>query len=350
MEGREEIEVAAARWIARRDTGPWTPADAASLEQWLAASASRRVAYYRLSGAWHEAGRLRGLGATPLSPAAVNGFLRPMWKYAVVAAALLVIAVGVTIESSRWRVERYSTVTGGLQAVPLPDGSHVTLNTDSQLRVALNKQERLVELIRGEAYFEVAKDPSRPFVVKAGGKRIVAVGTQFSVLREGEEVRVIVSEGTVRLESDSPLRSLATPDAHRGTGAAPPIHSIPAQLAAGSSDPAGALLLSAGTVARSADDGVLVQETLASEIDHQLSWRNGVLIFRDLRLADAVAEFNRYNQRKIVIADPAIADLEVGGIFRSTNIEPFVHLLAQGFPVHETIEPDRIVLTSAVRR
>jgi transmembrane sensor len=209
----------------------------------------------------------------------------------------------------------YSTVVGGLEAVPMLDGSRVTLNTDSEIRVAVTEKERRVELKQGEAFFEVAKDPNRPFVVSVAGQRIVAVGTAFSVRRQGNDIRVIVSEGKVRVEVPGKDAALMEP-------------------------------VSAGSVVRTASNEVLIQKKPIAEIEQSLSWRSGLLTFRDTPLADAIAEFNRYNTRKIVIEDPEIAALQVGGIFRATNLDPFVHLLQDGFPVRATMEEDRIVLRS----
>jgi transmembrane sensor len=312
MESREDIEQAAAAWIAKRDTGPWTDADAAALDAWLASSVGHRVAYYRLNAAWLEAGRLQALGA-PAAPASRavtkhTAFARPV---AIAASIVIVVIAAFFVIRAQWsHADRYSTVVGGLAAVPMPDGSRVTLNTNSELRVALDTRARVIELEHGEAFFEVAPDPARPFIVKVGGKRVIAVGTQFAVRREGEDVRVTVSEGTVRFET---------------------------------------LLLPAGTIARAEHDAVLVQKTSAREIEQSLTWRTGVLTFRDTPLADAVAEFNRYNTRKIVIDDPEIASVQVGGIFRSTNLDPFVHLLEEAFPIRASAEGDRIVLRSTAR-
>jgi transmembrane sensor len=91
---------------------------------------------------------------------------------------------------------------------------------------------------------------------------------------------------------------------------------------------------------------VLVQERQLREVEQELTWRSGILTFHDTPLAVAVAEFNRYNERKIVIGDPAIASLKVGGIFGATQPKPFVHLLEQGFPVQALEQPDQIVLNS----
>jgi transmembrane sensor len=328
METREDIEQAAAAWIAKRDTGPWTAADAVALDAWLASSVSHRAAYYRLNAAWLEAGRLQALGAAPV-PAAKPTTRRALVRRLAIAASVLVVVIAAlfAIRTQLSHTDRYTTVVGGLAAVPMSDGSRVTLNTDSELRISLDARERLIELDHGEAFFEVAHDPARPFIVKVGGKRIVAVGTQFAVRRDGEHVRVTVSEGMVRFETDA------------RAGSAP--------LSAQSASPP--LLLGAGTIARAQSDAVLVQKTGATEIEQSLTWRTGVLTFRDTPLAEAVAEFNRYNTRKIVIEDPAIAAVEVGGIFRSTNLDPFVRLLEEAFPIRADAEGDRIVLRSTAR-
>ena len=364
---REAAESAAATWIARRETAEW---DAAAFERWLAESASHRVAYYRLNAAWQEAGRLRALSRGVLPPDSVTStddspaappdvahssagrqgllgralrqsraFVRRA-PWALAASVVLGLAIAMAVyELERTPGNRFSTVIGGLEAVPLADGSRVTLNTDSELQVTLEPTERVVNLTHGEAYFEVAKDNRRPFIVNAASKRVIAVGTQFSVRRDGENVEVIVTEGTVRMED----RRARSPSSAQTSSSSSPgsAHSV----ASGASGTAQVVLLPAGSVARAEADAVLVKNERPAEIEQHLSWRSGVLTFRDTPLAEAIAEFNRYNERKIVIEDPRIATLQLGGIFRATNIDPFIELLEQGFPVRATVEGNRILLT-----
>jgi transmembrane sensor len=399
---REDAESAAAAWIARRDTPDW---DAAAFEGWLAESVSHRVAYYRLNAAWQEAGRLRILrGVDPAtieapvdtsvadSPAisapdlanfsdGVQGLAgrsarqprpferRAPWVLAASVTLGLCAALGV-YRLERAPTARFSTVVGGLEAVPLADGSRVTLNTDSELKVSLEPRERVVSLDRGEAYFEVAKDKSRPFIVNVGPKRVIAVGTQFSVRRDGDAIQVIVTEGTVRMEdrrarassasAQSPTSAQTSPSAQAPTSTQSPTseqaatsspapgaaETVPQAFPSSLGSPGSAdVVLPAGSVARAEADAVLVRNEPLTEIEQHLSWRSGLLTFRDTPLADAVAEFNRYNERKIVIEDPGIASLQLGGVFRSTNIDPFIELLEQGFPVRATQEGNRILLT-----
>jgi transmembrane sensor len=176
--------------------------------------------------------------------------------------------------------------------------------------------ERRVDLLQGEAFFEVAKDTARPFVVGAGDQRVIAVGTQFSVRREEGDAQIVVTEGKVRVES-----AAAAPSA------APQV-------------------LAAGSIAQASATGTLVQRKTLSQAEELLSWRRGSLVFHDATLAEATAEFNRYNAHKIRIADPRIGELRIAGSFRSTNADAFVRLLKRGYPLRADVDGDDIVLRS----
>jgi transmembrane sensor len=321
---REELEQAAATWIARREGGAWTEADATSLAAWLAQSAGHRVAYYRLNAAWIEAGRVRAVDAAapaagtapPADPALPKS--RPRFAtFAVAATVLILLSAGfVAFRDELFRTqEHFTTAIGGLQTIPLSDGSCVLLNTDGEIRVSLTNRERRVEIDRGEAFFDVAPDARRPFVVHAGERRVIAVGTQFSVRRQERDLHVTVVEGTVRLESHA-----------RDT------------------------LLPAGSSAQARGDDVHVEQRPLTDVERQLTWRSGVLTFRDTTLADAVAEFNRYSTRKLVVGDPKIATLQVSGVFRSDGVDSFVRLLERGFAVQAAVQPNQIVLTASTGR
>jgi transmembrane sensor len=238
------------------------------------------------------------------------------------AVVILLSAIAAVTGYSLWPAGRlYETPVGGLASVPMSDGSKVTLNTDSEIRVVLSETERLIELEHGEAFFEVAKDPHRPFVVRAGEKRVVAVGTRFSVRRDGEIVRVVVVDGKVRVENIQPERK----------GVVPP-----------------ATLLTAGAIARASDTQLDVQARTPSEAEEHLSWRAGMLMFRNRTLAEAAEELNRYNIRKLVIRDAAVARLRIEGNFRATNVSDFVELLEKGYPVRvDSTRADEVIITTA---
>ena len=351
-ERANEIEEAASEWLIRRDSQNWTEADQLRFDEWFNASTLNRVAYLRLELAWEDAARLKALGAgirddqppprgqwnltpffeqrQPASSATRKTFRHRRTFFAIAATILLAVGIGAYVALAPSGT-RYTTPVGEIASVPMRDGSKVTLNTDSQIRVTLTDSERRVDLKYGEAFFEVSKDPKRPFVVNAGGKRVVAVGTQFSVRRDDNDIQVVVTEGKVRVEDTSSRLRV------RGEGPGGE-----ASRQDGSAD----VFLTPGSVAHAGDAGVLVQRKTLSEAEQQLSWRVGVLMFRDQSLSDAIAEFNRYNVQKIVIGDPAVAALKIEGNFRATNVDAFVRLLESGFPVRATVEQDRILLTS----
>ena len=357
MASSREIEHAAAAWLARRDAGDWSERDQQQLDAWLDASVAHRVAFVRLDAAWRQSDRLKALGAgvpagvvpargswapspfgaadddtvEPHRPRSAHahasrrtthrhrGNSRSLLRHLATAAMLALLVSLALVWRHYGAVEQasYRTAIGDLQEVPLADGSIATLSSDSRLLVTLSHGERHVDLQQGEAFFAVAKDPARPFVVSAGGRRVTAVGTRFSVRRDAADLRVVVTQGLVRLESDRLPNGLRQPTT----------------------------LLPAGSVALASDTGVVVRSGSVQQAEEYLSWRNGFVNFHDTPLAAAAAEFNRYNARKIVIGDASVGAMRVGGNFRWSNTDAFVRLLAQGFPIQARRQGDNIVLT-----
>jgi transmembrane sensor len=347
MASSREIEQVAAAWLARRDAGGWNARDQQQLDAWLDEAVAHQVAFLRLDAAWRQSGRLQALGAgmapgvVPArgswahashgedeAPATTRDRAEPKrgnragshrWLRLFAAAAMLALVVSLALG---WRhytaVDQasYQTAIGGLQEVPLADGSTVTLSSDSRMLVTLSHGERHIDLQRGEAFFAVAKDRARPFVVSTGSRRVIAVGTRFAVRRDAADLRVVVTQGLVRLESDN------RPDGERQP----------------------TTLLPAGSIATASDAGVVVRSGPVQQAEEYLSWRSGFVSFHDTPLAIAAAEFNRYNTRKIVIGDASVGNMRVGGNFRWSNTDAFVRLLAQGFPIRAQQQGDNIVL------
>jgi transmembrane sensor len=381
MADSKQIEQAAATWLAQRSAEPVSSQDQQAFEAWLNASSAHRVAFLRLQSGWRQADRLKALAAgfgpgqvpargqwsfsafelrestsaTSIAKAAPLEFdtdadaestaapLRrlamPEEVYASAAdarhhparkvlnrfagmAAVLMLGVSIAV-TWQWygAVEqaRYQTSVGQLQNVQLADGSSLTLSSDSQILVTLSRQQRLVELVQGEAIFQVAKDAERPFVVDAHGSRVTAVGTRFSVRQSVDGVRVVVTEGTVKLQPE------------------------------GAPEPSGQVesLLHAGGVAMLDRNGVSIRADSSVEVARLLDWQGGHLSFRDATLALAAVEFNQFNRRKLRMGDDQVAAMRVGGHFRWSNVEAFVRLLEQGFPVRAEYRADEIVLYSA---
>jgi transmembrane sensor len=200
-----EIEDHAARFLLRRDEPGWSEADEAALDEWLDESPAHKVAFWRLEHGWARTGRLASLRpAGPRSPR--RAFPAIGWRPMAIAASLAVIALSVVLalNTTGLRVTSYRTEIGGHETVPLKDGTRIELNTDTRLRTAVDAHARRVWLDRGEAYFEVSHDPSRPFVVDAGSRKVTVLGTRFSIRRDGDRVTVAVVEGRVRVDPTRP--------------------------------------------------------------------------------------------------------------------------------------------------
>jgi transmembrane sensor len=357
VENHKQIEDLAAEFLARRDGGNWTAEDQACFMRWMEASTAHRVAVLRLEVGWKEARRLQVLIAgtsaeavppkgawrqslyfsqydrsIPNSESAPTQVASVVWhgrrpKLLGLAAAFLLVVLLYFVLSPR--DERYSTPIGAVESVALRDGSGITLNTNSELRVDLNSHERRIGLERGEAYFEVAKDPNRPFVVRTGDKRVVAIGTKFSVSREADSIKVVVAEGSVRLETDGPPLRVE----RRGGGT-----NLPSIVQT-------AVPLSAGTLARAQDETLLVQDSSMLQVQDALSWRQGRLTFHETPLSVAIEQFNRFNTHKIVIGDPSIATIRINGAFRPANYQAFIRLLEEGFFLHASSTETDTTLT-----
>jgi len=355
MESKHDLaQRQAAEWLTRRGGAVWSKEDEAALGQWMEASSANAVAFLRIEAAWKSADRFKALGAgfAPLSvptPEELHaspffdevpnirqisieppppGLPRGRRKFLVASAAVVVAVFAAGVLWRVWAPQPvYRTPVGGLASVPMQDGSRVTLNTDSEIRIVVTDRERKVDLARGEAFFDVARDPRRPFVVDAGAQRVVVVGTQFSVRRDGDSVRVIVAEGKVKLEEGAARMTLVEQPA--GTS---PVY------------------LEAGGVAQSSGRGVIVQSEPLPETQQALSWRSGFLLFKNAELSNAVAEFNRYNEKKMIIGDPEIAGLVFSGKFKATGVQAFVRLLTGGFPVVVDERPDAIYLNKKPTR
>jgi transmembrane sensor len=321
-----EIEAEAAAWFAKREAEGWAPEHQSELAAWLEQSTAHRIAFLRVSEAWKRFGELDSLtmdrapGAIPdrgtwvwRAAAAPGAWSHRTWRRFAAAAMVLVVLAAVGL-SSRYVAHQgtgYRTEVGQVRSVPLEDGSDVTLNTGSRIEVAVGSVDRRIDLIRGDAYFEVAKDPTRPFVVSVDRARVVAVGTQFYVERDDAGLIVLVTEGKIRLERPG---------------------ESPQEVAAGSE-------------ARLDATELRISHPTDMEVEEMLGWRHGYLLFRDTSLVEAVAKFNRYTYKKMLIEDPSIGGIRIGGHFRLNDVQGFLWLLKSGFPINVDERGDRIVLT-----
>jgi transmembrane sensor len=349
-----DAEVAAGEWLARLDRDDPDPADLAIFERWEAADPRHAAAFARLAATWQALDRVQAIrprSDKPINNDYINSAMqqsapnpekslqpslreslrhrppqpsvyRP-WVLFSVAASILVAFAGFWIAHTSGGPQIFSTSIGGFQRIVLDDQSAIELNTDSEVRVALSPGMRKVELARGEASFEVTHDPSRPFIVSAGTTAVRAVGTKFDVRRLESSVEVTVDEGKVLVGAPEMLE---TPR----TVVAPTM-----------------LRLSAGQTALSSGSGVKIETLAKDSIARKLAWQNQMLVFDGDSLADVVAQFNRYNERQLVIADPSLTTLQIGGYFRPTHLDAFISVLQSDFGIRVNTDGNRLVLATA---
>lgn len=296
----KEIRERAADWLQRRNFWNWSETDQAALDAWLAQSPSHMTAYLRVQAAWENTGRLTALRSIRPVERSTPKNRRVLPLLMGVAAATAIAAIVGSSSLSAWfgpEVKTYATKVGGHEILKLADGSEIELNTDTVLRTSMQANERKVWLERGEAYFQVKHDEKRPFVVLAGNDRVIDLGTKFTVRREPHRLKVAVMEGRVQLQSKT------------------------------ASGKERSVALARGDVVISAGLATLpVVKKSEIQLEKDIAWRSGELVFEGATLADAAREFNRYNTDKIVVAGTGVAGLTIGGKFAKNDIAAFAEL------------------------
>jgi transmembrane sensor len=303
----------ATRWWGRMH-GPQAEQSRAEFERWRDADPRNAAEYAALERTWALA---EGLGATAVGRARS---LKPQprsraWatapRLALAAAAMVILALFVTLQPGRnpglaFVSEAYATAIGEIRTVKLPDGSSVTLDTDTRVEVEYGDKVRKVRLERGRARFEVRPDPARPFLVEASGKIVTAPEAGFDVQAEPDGLAIVSLHGAleVRREADAPVELRLQPgQAVRFTPNGDPRSQV---------EPAGK----------------------GSE-----QWVSGMLVFRGAPLSAVLAETNRYSQRGIALGDPSLGGLKVTGAFRPLPVDELAASLAAALKLRVERDP-----------
>jgi transmembrane sensor len=316
--------------------------DQRQFENWLVVDKRHQLAYRQVETLWQdlaglqETGELDALiranrgffaGISDVIRVSVERFPRAIFQPRMLAAAFsIVFAIGLfavlnfrVAGETKW--ERYSTATGQLQELQLADGSVVTLGADSSVKVLYQRDRRLVELLRGRAFFDVHRDAERPFTVIAGDARVRVLGTRFDVNRIPGKVHVAVLEGevsvalrkSVAVESVSPQASISE------------------------------WRLTAGQQVETRRDSVSDVQTV--DISELGAWREGRLVYRGASLLEVVSDANRYYEGSIALASNALGELKVSASFRSDQIELLLDMLTETLPVRVYRESnDKVVI------
>jgi transmembrane sensor len=316
---------AASYWFVRHDTHNITTEDQLAFDVWLAASDTHRRAYEQTRSMWTgfeksaDEGELRALRVAALATAPAQ----TVWpRAAVVAAGVLIAVAGVvaliwqssnyvrSLDASAHRQGtsgQYVTAHNQRSTVMLPDGTSVTMNLDTSFDIDFVAGQRLIHLIKGEAYFDVAKDRHRPFIVVVGSRHIQALGTQFDVRLDPNRLEVVLVEGRVSVDRDHP--TLLDKNAR--------------QTARVELEPNQRLIAAVGQ-----PDSIT-----ATNAAQATSWREGWIVFEDETVEQAIAELNRYSDRPLVAGDEAVKRLRLSGVFRIGQPDRFGAVIQELLPI-----------------
>lgn len=302
---------------------------------WQRRSAAHQEAFERCTDTWEGVSRVTVANAFAASTATSRrdgvGFrLDATRRWAAAGVLAAVLAVG-TVGYQQWRDHGvYATGVGEQQLVVLDDGTRLTLNTATEVRVDLEKRQRTVSIRRGEALFEVAQDPGRPFVVRAGGSEVVAIGTVFAVRLTAQgpgmksALTVTLLEGQVALQAVPGERGIA---------------------------PQQALRMVAGERVRLSGGGAGSQDAARAEVDRpnvmqEVAWKRSEVVFDDVSLLEAASEMNRYSRTPIALLDPSgLANLRVSGMYRTGDAAGFANAVAALHGLHVREHDGRLELS-----
>jgi transmembrane sensor len=336
---RNLIAAEASEWFARVNDPSSTRADRQAFTEWLQQSPLHVEEYLLAIETWDALGQVRDIAAADLVTAALGQtetdnvvLLAPSQSPAesalhprasmprltrVLAAGVAVVLLALTALWAVLREDgllRVTTMVGEQRSVSLPDGSIVYVNTDSELTIELASDRRQVTLLHGEARFDVARDPHRPFIVSTPEARMQALGTVFNVRTLAARTDVTVVEGRVALQAGSDGR-MSPSD---------PVTPMPDAIWQSASP----IELAAGARAAVTAQGTILSGTGPS-VSRVLAWSERRLVFRDESLAEVVREFNRYRTEKILIEDEGLAKVRLSGSFLANDPTALLDYLAK---------------------
>jgi len=325
------VQKQAADWVACVYSGNASQADENALSAWLDADERHAAEYAKMLATWAE--------AAPETET-VKPKLRFFMSYGAIAAAMfafLLVGTGVFYSAFMGQPQVngvYATAVGETRNVTLADGSIVTLNTGSKLFVDYSGGMRRAVLDSGEAFFDVAKDSGRPFVVTSGTQSVTVLGTSFNVKRQGAEVTIAVVQGLVAVHENLEPAQLEQDARH---------------LVQKPVDEAGNFQhhrLKAGSVATFADGATLIGAVAVTDVDSHQLWRQGILRFENSSLQAVVQELSRYSIQPIVLQGEHLGSLSLSGVFHHNDLAGAFEGLEAMLPIRVRYEDDTIIISA----
>ncbi len=331
-----------------------TPERDAELLAWLAQDPSHGEAWRAVQRPWAFCGeqatspsviRLRRAALAHAHNALRSNWIRARLRRTparLATAATVILAIGASLLWWHYRPAVYSTGAGERRIVRLADGSRITMDASSEVTVRYTADARMLVLVTGQARFDVAHNPHRPFTVTADGRKVVATGTAFDVNVMGPKLTVTLLRGhVVILPQNAPVQPFMFPPPGDALGAGPemadvPVTGIPPDWSRIALDPGEQLVMASGAPPR-------VERV---DVHRVTAWERGEVVFRNERLAEVIQRMNRYLPQPITVSDPQAADLRISGVFREDDVNGFVSTVVSYLPLQAHQDSDgTVVLT-----
>lgn len=330
------IDDEASLWLVRLDNGNLSEQSRQELKAWLAADERHQQALKSMADVWHDMDEVLMMinDDSASKNASIWSVLTPAFKPALLAASasFLAIILWLTMPAN---VEKhsYATLIGQQMDTRFEDGSIIHLNTNSHIETEFSDEKRIIKLIKGEALFEVAHDPTRPFIVYAGDRLVQAIGTKFVVHLAPENIQVTVTDGKVKMSKVALNTSLDDIKA----------------LNSATIERDDIFIAKGEKVISTSNDSPKLSVIKPESIARELSWLNGKLVFDNERLLDVIKKINRYDDIEIVLGDPSLHDVKISGRFDLGDSEALIEAIELSFNItsHQP-ESNKIILTKKI--
>jgi len=327
------IDDEASIWLVRLDNGNLSEQSRKELRIWLSADKRHQLALKAMADIWDDMDEVLSIVDDNNSSTNVTlwPILKPIFKPFMLAASISFFAILIwSTMPTNVQKNSYATLIGQQMDATFDDGSIIHLNTNSRIETEFSDEKRIIKLVKGEALFEVAHDPNRPFIVYAGDRLVQAIGTKFVVHLKSENIQVTVTDGKVKM-SKVALNTKLT-DIKKLNNAT----------------------IKADDIYIAKGEKVIVGNNQAPKLTHikpenikrELSWLDGKLIFDNEELFDVIEEINRYIDIEIVLKDPALHNIRISGRFDLGDTEALIEALELSFNIKsQRIDSHKILLT-----
>jgi transmembrane sensor len=318
-------------WLVRLDDGNLSDESRKELKHWLSADSRHSIALKAMTSIWDEMDEVLVTNGNVSENIALWPVLKPIFEPLLIAASISFIAIFIWFAMPvDVQKNSYVTLVGQQLDATFDDGSVIHLNTNSRIETEFTDEKRIVKLIKGEALFDVAHDPNRPFIVYAGDRLVQAIGTKFVVHLESENIQVTVTDGKVKM-SKVPLNKalIDIKSLNNSSIQKDDVYIVKGEKAIVSSD-----------------HTPKITRIKSENMQRELSWLDGKLIFVNEELFDVIEEINRYIDIKIVLKDPSLHKISISGRFDLADSEALIEAIELSFNMKsQRIDTKHVLLT-----